>query len=54
MKGEDVSTIQALVHWLERRDDLGEVNHENYQQLAGVADRWDIPLLLREIDVNTL
>ena len=52
MQGEHGSTVQRLIYWLERREDVGEVNHDNYEVLAEIADRWDIPLLLREIDVR--
>jgi hypothetical protein len=51
MRGEHASTVQALIYWLERREILGEVSHQNYEMLAGIADRWDIPLLIRDIDV---
>ena len=53
MQGEHASGVQALVHWLERHDELGQVNDKNYEQLAAIGDRWDIPMLQRDIEVCT-
>ena len=54
MIGEHATTIQALVNWLQREDDVGKVSLENYKALASLADRWDIPMLLHDIDVLIL
>jgi hypothetical protein len=48
------TTLQALINWLERRDDIPKIRGENYEALAAVADKWDIPMLLHDIDVYYL
>ena len=48
MYDEEINDIVTLVEWFERRV---EVNENNYEVLAGLANRWDIPILLREIEV---
>jgi hypothetical protein len=54
MFGERADTIQHFVNWLERKDDAGKITLENYKQLAPLADKWDIPMLLHDIDVSPL
>jgi hypothetical protein len=44
-------TIQSLIKWLERQDDISKVAADNYEELAAVGDKWDIPMLLHDIDV---
>ena len=51
MPDTHASTIQSLIKWLERRDDRSKVAADNYKGLAVVADKWDIPMLLHDIDV---
>ena len=51
MRDEHASTLQALVSWFRRQDDIGQVSLENYTVLADVADKWDIPMLLHDVDV---
>jgi hypothetical protein len=51
MPDTHASTIQSLIKWLERRDDSSKVAADNYEGLAAVADKWDIPMLLHDIDV---
>jgi hypothetical protein len=51
MYREHATTIEALINWLRREDDIGKINDENYKALACLADRWDIPMLLHDIDV---
>jgi hypothetical protein len=53
MRGEDASSVRTLVAWLERRE-CGEITEQNYEMLAEMADRWDIPMLHRDIEVNPL
>jgi hypothetical protein len=49
---ESSSTIQDLISWLQRQDDF-LITLDNYETLASVADKWDIPALLNDIDVTT-
>jgi hypothetical protein len=51
MPDTHASTIESLISWLERRDDISKVAADNYEGLAAVADKWDIPTLLHDIDV---
>jgi hypothetical protein len=48
------TTLQALINWFERRDDVPIICVDNYEALAAVADKWDIPMLLYDIDVSPL
>jgi hypothetical protein len=48
------TTLQALVNWLERRDDVPKISADNYEALTALADKWDIPMLLHDIDVYYL
>lgn len=48
------TTLQALVNWLERRDDVPKISVDNYEALTALADKWDIPTLLHDIDVYYL
>lgn len=54
MQGEHASTIQALIKWFHREDDIGKITSENYKPLASLANKWDIPMLLHDIDVTFL
>jgi len=54
MFNERADAIQYFVNWLERKDDTGKVTLDNYKQLASLADKWDIPMLLHDIDVSSI
>jgi len=54
MINERADAIQHFVNWLERKDDTGKVTLDNYKQLAPLADKWDIPMLLHDIDVSSV
>jgi len=54
MFNDRADAIQHFVNWLERRDDTGKVTLDNYKQLASLADKWDIPMLLHDIDVYSV
>lgn len=51
MQGEHATTLRALINWFHREDDIGKITSENYMALASLANKWDIPMLLHDIDV---
>jgi hypothetical protein len=51
MFDERAEVIRCFVNWLERKDDAEKITLQNYRQLASLADKWDIPMLLHDIDV---
>jgi hypothetical protein len=51
MQGEHATTVTALINWFRREDDIGKITFDNYECLASLANRWDIPMLLHDIDV---
>ena len=54
MFNERAEVIRCFVNWLERKEDEEKITLQNYRQLASLADKWDIPMLLHDIDVLTL
>lgn len=51
MQGEHATTIRTLINWFCREDNIGSIDSENYKDLASLANKWDIPMLLHDIDV---
>lgn len=51
MQSEHAITVRTLINRFRREDDIGKIDFENHKTLASPVNKWDIPMLLHDIDV---